>query len=58
MAAPKNAAQIAAANAANAQAQAQVAAAQARAAAADVARKPVLQQTVAGIGAINTSVSV
>ena len=48
-----NAAQIAAAQAANVQAQAQVAAAQAKAAAADAARKPVLQQSVAGISGIN-----
>jgi hypothetical protein len=44
---------IAAAQAANAAAQANAAAAQARAAAADAARKPVLKQTVAGIGGIN-----
>jgi len=48
-----NAAQIAAAQAANVQAQAQVAAAQAKAAAADAARKPVLQQSIAGISGIN-----
>jgi hypothetical protein len=44
---------IAAAQSANAAAQANAAAAQARAAAADAARKPVLKQTVAGIGGIN-----
>lgn len=48
-----NAAQIAQAQARNAAAQASAAAAQARAAAADAARKPVLQQSVAGIGGIN-----
>ena len=44
---------IAAAQAANAAAASAAAAAQARAAAADAARKPVLKQTVAGIGGIN-----
>jgi hypothetical protein len=48
-----NAAQIAAAQAQNLAAQAKVAEAQAKAAAADAARKPVLKQTVAGIGGIN-----
>jgi hypothetical protein len=52
----KNAAAIAQANAANAAAQASAAAAQAKAAAADAARRPVLQQTVAGIGGINKAV--
>lgn len=52
----KNAAQIAAAQQQNAIAQAKVAEAQARAAAADAARKPVLKQTVAGIGGINKAV--
>jgi hypothetical protein len=51
-----NAAQIAQQTAANATNTRLAAEAQARAAAADAARKPVLQQTVAGIGAINTSV--
>lgn len=48
-----NQAAIAAAQAANAAAASAAAAAQARAAAADAARRPVLQQTVAGIGGIN-----
>jgi uncharacterized protein YoaH (UPF0181 family) len=52
----KNQAQIAAVQQANAIAQANAAAAQARAAAADAARKPVLKQTVAGIGGINKAV--
>lgn len=51
-----NAAAIAAATAANATNTRLAAEAQARAAAADAARKPVLQQTVAGIGGINTAV--
>ena len=52
----KNAAQIAAAQQANAQAQAKAAEAQARAAAADAARKPVLKQSIAGISGINKAV--
>ena len=52
----KNQAQIAAVQQANAIAQANAAAAQAKAAAADAARKPVLKQTVAGIGGINKAV--
>ena len=52
----KNQAQIAAVQQANAIAQANAQAAQAKAAAADAARKPVLKQTVAGIGGINKAV--
>jgi hypothetical protein len=48
-----NQAQIAQAQAQNAAAQAKIVEAQAKAAAADAARKPVLKQTVAGIGGIN-----
>ena len=49
----KNAAQIAAAQAANVQTQAKAAAAQAKATAADAARRPVLTQSIAGISGIN-----
>jgi hypothetical protein len=52
----KNAAAIAAANAANAAAQANAAAAQAKAAAADAARKPILTQSIAGISGINKAI--
>ena len=51
-----NQSQIAAAQAQNLAAQAKAAEAQAKAAAADAARKPVLKQTVAGIGGINKAV--
>jgi hypothetical protein len=51
-----NQAEITAAVARNTAAQQNAAAAQARAAAADAARKPVLQQAVSGIGAINAAV--